>query len=170
MGWMHDPQKVQAVSSVILAVLTLVLIVVTIVYTAAARRTAKIMRDDLSLRTEPIVEGEVEFKHLSLTATATAIVRVTATHSPTTVERIVLSVTYALGDRFETELIEPSQYQLIGIGRTIEFSRQVDAMDHQGEPADWILVVRYRNVFGKDLYETAFKMNGQSERRIVKKG
>jgi hypothetical protein len=161
-----DPQMLQAVSSVVIAVFTAVLILVTVSYTKAAKRSSKIMEQDLALRALPIVEGHVRFDTVNLTVRRIGLVTVTATHSPVELARIILNVKDLFGKNHDIEMLETGTFHIIATDRQAEFSQEI-GLDY--EPEEWILILRYHGMANKDLYETRVNPDGKTEMRIVQK-
>lgn len=161
-----DPQMLQAVSSVVIAILTAVLILVTVSYTKAAKRSAKIMEQDLALRAHPIVEGTVQFQTINLTTRRVGVITVTATHSPVEMKRIILSVKDIFDKGHDIEMLGSGASHIIAADRRAEFSDEI-GLDY--EPAEWTLILRYNGMATKDLYETRTNPDGKTETRIVQR-
>lgn len=156
------PVLIQALSSLVVAGMTLVLIALTCVYARANWKTMRLMEADIRFRTEPIPKVALRFMNAaspmetSLSPQKTVKVCLTTSNAPLVIKDLRLSVSFKSGAHNDFHLPVAGMIRL-PLGDEYEVDTEIvaaESMDH------WSVNLEYWDLTGKIEYRTWFGPNG----------
>jgi hypothetical protein len=161
------PGLLQALSSLVVAVMTLVLILLTSVYARANWKTMRLMEADIRFRTEPIPRVDLEASDVPASAGSsskgnrapgekTLKLRFTTSNAPMVLKDVRLSVSFQSGAHKDFNLPVNGMIRL-PVGEEYDLDTEIPAT----EPVDhWGLNLDYWDLSGRIEYRSWFGPNG----------